>query len=229
MLTTKHPSFLSHYHRQWRRCRLEEVLRKEVEAELQNEGRDDENENETQVQLSLVDETLQQQQQEKLERYRKEQQEQIREDWQEYLRKQARREMLHHHELLADDSVPCAFIEARGAQSTTSSPHQSSQDDCSFEEEETWYSVNDVPALFDVGKVALEVMGFIGDGLNDLLLGPSEENEKPKSKKRKKKKSKSKRECTTTTTTTRETSNFNATEETDFWQQHHLPKLSLLL
>jgi hypothetical protein len=187
-----------------------------VEVELQNEGRDDENE--TQVQDSWVDnETLQQQeqqQQEKLEHDQREQQEQIRQDWQEYLQKQARREM-QNRELLPNRSSVPRIIETQ----STCSPFQYSQDD-SFEEQ-TWYSLNDTPVLGDVGKLALDVMGLLEDGLSDFLLGPPEENEKQKSKRRKKR-SKSKREQ-------REMSNVKATEEWDYRQQLPMPKLSQLL
>jgi hypothetical protein len=195
-----------------------------VEAELEHEERDDKHDTQGQDLSADVDEdeTIQLQlQQDKMEHYRKEQQEQIGEDWQEYLRKQIREEM--HQEVFLpnnkDSSIPRVIV----ASSSNCSQFQGSQDDDDNDsfDEETWYSLEGLPAFRGVGNLAFNVMGLLEEGLNDFFLGPpppENENDKDKQKnKRNKKKSKRNKELS------------KDNENNDYRRRLPMPKLSQLV
>lgn len=181
-----HASFsLSLYRRQWRRCRLEEVLRKEVEYEMTVEERD-ETEQEDDVRVAVAEETrLRQLQDEEdarnqLQQYREEQEEAIGEDWHEYLRKQIRQEMQQEFLPSPRHSVPIVI-----AATSSCTSHHSEE---TSSEEETWYSKSEDgmnAALYGVQTMAANLMGLLEEGLSDFLLGPSDEKQKKRKKKSK--------------------------------------------
>ena len=174
---------LSLYHRQWRRCRLEEVLRKEVEAEMTMDERDETEQGDDAAAAEEV--TLRQLQEEedarnKLQQYREEQEQAIGEDWQEYLRKQIRLEMQQEVRPSPRRSVPSVV----GANSSFTSQHSEE----TSSEEETWYSLNDGKhALHGVQTMASSLMGLLEEGLSDFFLGPPPSDEQDKKRKKKSK------------------------------------------
>lgn len=184
--------------KQWRRCQLEEVLRKEVEAEIEIDGQEEIQPKEEEEVVVPEATLLQQQQQEvetrnKLEQYRKEQEEAIGEDWREYLRKmikqqleqeEATKKQLNELPVPTDLNVPSDI--------TLKTSYTNTSDDSSAKSEEaTWFSLDDAATNYDVIGAASDFMRSVEEGINDFILGPVPQ-EKPR--RRRKKKTKKKKE-----------------------------------
>lgn len=176
--------------RQWRRCRLEEDLRKEIEVELANEGQEEEEEEQRsagEVQEEVLDavDTSEEPHTEDV----------IGESWQEYLRKQIRVEM----EEIKPPPVTSVVASPQTAASGFTEDCDSSEEDYEtfmtsitldqslFEssEEEEDDDEEDVKTAYNpvmaVGYAASDIMGAIEDGLSTFL-EPNLPKEKPKKK-----------------------------------------------
>ena len=169
--------------RQWRRCRLEEAFRKELEVELANEGEDTP---ETYVEDQDTLERQEEAQDDMQNDIRRKQEQVIGESWQQYLRKQIRVEM----EEIKPPPVSSVIAATR---STASAFTEDDSDD----DYETFGSVTLDPSLESVeddtevktgynplnavGSVASDMMGFLEDGITAFL-----EPELPRKNKKKK-------------------------------------------
>jgi hypothetical protein len=167
--------------RQWRRCKLEEDLRNELEMELANEGQESnvpQVREEAQEELRVANDIRQ-----------KAQHDVIGESWEEYLRKQIR------VELQESEPPPVTNIITGGTRTTASA----FTDDNSGDEYETFVeSITLDPSLLlesdededakttynpmePLGSVAADMMGFIENGINSFF-----QPDLPKKKKKKK-------------------------------------------
>lgn len=173
--------------RQWRRCRMEESLRKELEVELTNEGQGvevplsltEEDRQEVQPKVRVAPNDLREQQQ-----YNavdaavtpEKEQDVIGESWQQYLRKQIRVEM--------EETEPLPVRNVIAASRTTASGFTEESDDDDYE---TYESITIDPSLASssgeedddirttynplnpLGAVASDMMGYLEDGISSFF------------------------------------------------------------
>jgi hypothetical protein len=181
--------------RQWRRCRMEESLRKELEVELTNEGQGvevplsltEEDRQEAQPKVRIAPNDLREQHANAVDAVVTPEKEQdvIGESWQQYLRKQIRVEM--------EETEPPPVRNVIAASRTTASgfTEEASDDD----DYETYESITIDPSLASssgeedddirttynplnpLGAVASDMMGYLEDGINSFF-----EPELPKKK-----------------------------------------------
>lgn len=192
--------------RQWRRCRMEEDLRRELQVELNNEGQG------VEVPLALTREDRQQVQKKTRfagndvreipvkdnrlppEQQQHQQQDVIGESWEQYLRKQIKKEMFDTTPppvsnvkiKSAAQAMTSGFTEEESdddyetfVESLTIDPSLESSDEDEDEDVRTTYN-----PMNPIGAVASDMMGLLEDGISAFFEPelPKKKKKKPKSK-----------------------------------------------